>query len=149
MLRYAVVFLLFAASTALSAPAEDHWGAPPSADFGRAADLVKSAKYDEALPILVDLAEASPGDPDVFNLLGFSYRKTGDLERASSNYMRALRLSPDHLGALAYQGELLLMRGNIAAAEGNLARLASLCAAGCDERSELATAVADWKAAQN
>ena len=142
MFRSAVLIAILSASAVCGAPNEDHWGVPPSMDYGRAADLVASARYGEALTILVDLADKTPGDANVFNLLGFSYRKTGDLDRASSNYQRALRLSPDHKGALAYQGELHLMLGNVAAAEANLARLVSLCPNGCDERAELERALA-------
>ena len=149
-MRLSVLALsLFAATTVQGAPAEDHWGAPASADYKRAAELVAAGKYAEALPILIHHAEKSPGDADVFNLLGFSYRKTGDLAQASSNYQRALRLSPNHLGALEYQGELFLMLGDLAAAEKNLTRLTSLCEAGCAERDQLATAIAAAKAAKD
>ena len=142
IVRSALLIALLMASQSQGAPAEDHWGAPQSADYGQAAGLVASAEYEEALKILQHLAEKSPGDADIFNLLGFSYRKTGDLERAEASYERALRLSPDHKGALAYQGELHLMLGNVAAAEANLARLVSLCPNGCDERAELERALA-------
>lgn len=149
MFRSAPIAVLLSATLANAAPNEDHWGSPPSVDYGRAADLVASKRYDEALTILTDLADKTPGDANVFNLLGFSYRKTGDLDRAEANYQRALRLNPDHRGALEYQGELFLSRNNLASAEANLARLAALCPAGCAEREDLAKAVADWKAAQN
>lgn len=143
MFRNVIAIALLCAGTAWAAPNEDHWGSPPSVDYGRAAELAASARYDEALTILVDLADRSPGDADVFNLLGFSYRKSGDLIRADANYKRALRLNPDHRGALAYQGELFLMGGDTAAAKANLARLAALCPAGCDERAELEKALAE------
>ena len=81
MFRSAVAIILLSATAAVGAPNEDHWGSPPSVDYGRAAELVASARYDEALTILVDLADKTPGDADVFNLLGFSYRKTGDLDQ--------------------------------------------------------------------
>ncbi len=146
MFRYAAAALVLSAVAATAAPNEDHWGTPPSADYARAVDLVASADFEAALPLLESLAEKSPGDADVFNLLGFSYRKTGDLDRAAGHYARALRLSPDHRGALEYQGELHLSRGDIAAAEANLARLAALCPSGCEERADLAKAVVAWKA---
>jgi len=149
MLRLAAVLSFCLSFMAHSAPTEDHWGSPPSADYGRAADLVASAKYDEALPILLDLADTTPGDADLFNLLGFTHRKMGDLDSAASYYQRALRLSPDHRGALAYQGELFLKRSDLPSAEANLARLASLCPTGCQERDELTVAVANWKAARD
>ncbi len=149
MLRTAITILSFMGVAAHSAPNEDHWGTPPSVDYGRAADLVASSRFDEALPILESLAEKSPGDADVFNLLGFSYRKTGDLAKAGAHYQRALRLNPDHRGALEYQGELFLKQGDLTSAEANLAKLAVLCPAGCEERDELAEEVGKWRAAQD
>lgn len=151
MLRTSLFVMAFSASVAaaaVAAPNEDHWGTPPSVDYARATELVASADFKTALPLLESLAEKSPGDADVFNLLGFSHRKTGNLDRAASAYARALRLNPDHRGALAYQGELFLSQGEIAAAEGNLARLAALCPSACEERSDLAKAVAAWKDAR-
>ena len=141
MRRSAFALLFLTAASAHGAPNEDHWGSPPSVDYGRAAELVASGRYDEALVILVDLADKSPGDADVFNLLGFSYRKTGDLSRARKHYERALRLDPDHLGALEYQGELFLMQGDAAGAKANLVRLEALCPSGCEEREELEEAI--------
>ena len=43
---------------------------------------------------------------DVYNLLGFSLRKSGDLETAYTFYKKALDFDPEHKGALEYLGEL-------------------------------------------
>jgi len=91
---------------------------------------------------LRDLANISPQDADIHNLLGFSYRKTGDLARAASHYEAALTLDPKHKGALEYQGELFLMQGNRAAAEANLAKLKKICWLGCDALEDLKAALA-------
>lgn len=149
MIRHAMLALLISAAQAIAAPAEDHWGADPDPEFLRASTLIENGEYARALPTLQGLASADPGNADVFNLLGYAYRKTGDLDAAGAAYQRSLRLDPDHIGALEYQGELYLLQGNVAAAEKNVARLMTLCPDGCDERADLENAVVAWKAARD
>lgn len=149
MIRYAVLALLISAVQVFAAPAENHWSADPALEFLRAAALIENGEYARALPGLQILSVADPGNADVFNLLGFVYRKTGDLDAAGAAYLRALRLDPGHMGALEYQGELFLIQGDVAAAKGNLSRLAMLCQDGCEERADLENAVAVWKAARD
>ena len=48
--------------------------------------------------------------PDVYNLLGFALRKTGDYATSLAYYTKALELEPDHRAAREYLGEAL--RGN-------------------------------------
>jgi Flp pilus assembly protein TadD len=43
-------------------------------------------------------------DADVYNLLGFSLRKTGDHPRALTFYKKALDFDADHKGAHEYLG---------------------------------------------
>jgi len=80
--------------------------------------------------------------PDVYNLLGYSLRKTGDIKNALTYYQKALDFDPDHKGALEYMGELYVEIGDIAKAKENLARLAQICPAGCEERADLERAIA-------
>jgi len=80
--------------------------------------------------------------PDVYNLLGYSLRKTGDMKNALTYYQKALDFDPDHKGALEYMGELYVEIGDIAKAKENLARLAQICPAGCEERADLERAIA-------
>lgn len=112
------------------------------AGYYQAVRQIKAEEFAAALPILRDLANISPQDADIHNLLGFSYRKTGDLARAASHYETALTLDPKHKGALEYQGELFLMQGNRAAAEANLAKLKKICWLGCDALEDLKAALA-------
>ena len=143
------VLFMFISADALALPAEDHWSAdmdtPLAESYAKAAAMVEAEYYEGALPILQQLAKEAAGNADVFNLLGFSYRKTGDLVRSAEAYERALFLKPDHLGALEYQGELFLTQGKITAAEANLARLEALCPVSCEERSELEAAIEFWR----
>ena len=49
---------------------------------------------------------------DIYNLLGFSYRKleNPELDKSFAAYMMALEIDPEHAGAHEYLGELYLMR---------------------------------------
>jgi tetratricopeptide (TPR) repeat protein len=79
---------------------------------------------------------------DVFNLLGFSLRKTGDYKNALTYYQKALALDPDHKGALEYLGELYVETNQMPKARENLAKLVVLCPNGCEEREDLEKAIA-------
>ncbi|MEO1469351.1 MAG: hypothetical protein AAFV86_09850 [Pseudomonadota bacterium] len=137
-------------SLALALPAEDHWSADTDpADAARLEEsrlLIEAERYEDALAILEGLAKAMPASADVFNLLGFAHRKTGNLAVSGAHYERALYLKPDHLGALEYQGELFLLLGDIAGARANLRRLEALCDLPCEEREELDEAIRAWQA---
>ena len=47
-------------------------------------------------------------DPDILNMLAYTQRKTGELDRAIDNYKRALDLRPDFPQAREYLGEAYL-----------------------------------------
>jgi Flp pilus assembly protein TadD len=145
----AVALYLSAPFPILAAPAEDHWSveAPQesAADLAESARLIEAENYRAALPILERLAKDLPANADVFNLLGFAHRKTGNLALSGAHYRRALHLQPNHLGALEYQGELFLLQGDVEAAKANLRRLEAVCPTDCEERDELAEAIRDWK----
>jgi tetratricopeptide (TPR) repeat protein len=78
---------------------------------------------------------------DVYNLMGFSLRKSGDLKQAATFYAKALDFDPEHKGALEYQGEMYVELGQIDKAKANLAKLVTLCPKGCEEREDLETAI--------
>ena len=147
-----ISFALLACLTsgAYAAPAEDHWTstAPEGGlpNYTEAKALIDEEQYAEALPLLVELSRTQPGFADVWSLLGFAFRKTGDLEESGRAYRRALGLDPYHRGALEYQGELFLALGDVARAEANLRRLEVLCSSGCEELDELAAEISGWRA---
>jgi tetratricopeptide (TPR) repeat protein len=78
---------------------------------------------------------------DVYNLMGFSLRKTGDYKQAYTFYRKALDFDPDHKGALEYLGELYVETGQIDKAKENVARLRQLCPSGCEELADLEKAL--------
>ncbi|MDO9092260.1 MAG: tetratricopeptide repeat protein [Rubrivivax sp.] len=89
------------------------------------------------------------GDADWNNLMGYSLRKQSrpDLDGAQKHYDAALRIKPQHQGALEYAGELALMKRDLATAEKHLATLSRLCSSPCEPLDDLKAAVASYKAA--
>lgn len=103
---------------------------------------VKAGDYKAAAAELQTMIERGVQHADVYNLLGFSLRKSGDLRAAATYYGKALEFDPDHRGALEYQGELFVETGQLSRARVNLERLRQLCTQGCEERDDLQRALA-------
>jgi tetratricopeptide (TPR) repeat protein len=91
---------------------------------------------DELTPMLATYQHA-----DVYNLMGFALRKTGDYQQAYTFYRKALDFDPDHKGALEYLGELYVETGQVEKAKENVVRLKQLCPSGCEELADLEKAV--------
>ena len=109
----------------------------------KARDNIERADYWAAISQLNNVVTSDPRNADAYNLLGFSYRKTKNFDSAERNYRRALRLDPEHKGALEYMGELYLETGRRAQAEELLALLKMLCPEGCEELDDLRQAFED------
>ena len=71
----------------------------------------KSLKVLKALTKREDLAGFRA---NIYNLLGFSYRKLNkrDLDKSFAVYMMVIELDPEHIGVHEYLGELYLMLEN-------------------------------------
>jgi Flp pilus assembly protein TadD len=108
---------------------------------------IKANDFSGALHELRDIAEDSQ-NADVYNLLGFTLRKTGDFKTSLTYYTRALELQPDHKAAREYLGELYVETGNLSKAKEQLVVLERLCPNGCEEREDLEKAI-DAKSASN
>jgi Flp pilus assembly protein TadD len=113
--------------------------ATPSA-YDEAKAAVDSANFTAALPMLMRLTKAEPQNADAWNLLGFTYRKLGQLDDSNTAYLTVLSINPNHLGALEYQGELFITTGKIDAAKANLVKLQGLCGT-CEEAADLEKAL--------
>jgi Flp pilus assembly protein TadD len=107
---------------------------------------IKAGDYAGALAELRDIAEDTQ-QADVYNLLGYTLRKTGDFKTSLAYYTKALELQPDHKAAREYLGELFVETGNLDKAKEQLAALQRLCPDGCEEREDLQKAI-DAKTAQ-
>ena len=109
----------------------------PFAGVYKLIDLEKFAEAHKALEIL----NVPTKQADKFNLLGFTARKSGDLEKARAYYNRALEINPKHVRALEYQGELFLQLGKLADAKQNLEKIQRICWLPCDEEKQLEEAI--------
>lgn len=110
---------------------------------------LKAKRWPDAIAELKRAADS--GNADWNNMMGYALRKQAapDLAGAERHYDAALRIAPDHRGALEYSGELFLMKGDLAKAEQRAAQLARACAAACEEYADLKKAVERYKAAGN
>ena len=106
---------------------------------------IKAEKYDQAIQQLQSANEASSADWN--NLMGYSLRKkqVPDLAGAEKYYQAALKIDPNHRGALEYYGMLKLTNKDLPGAEALLARLDKVCTFGCEEYSDLKEAVQKYK----
>ena len=130
------------ASGLLTAPAYavDNMTSTDAPDLTSVRAKLAAKNYAAALAELRDLAE-DVQQADVYNLLGFALRKTGDFKTSLTYYTKALELQPDHKAAREYLGELYVETGNLAKAREQLAILAKLCPSGCEEREDLQKAI--------
>ena len=71
---------------------------------------------------------------DILNYLGFTLRKTGNLEKAEIFYLKGLELDAGHLGINEYLGELYVQTNRIELAK---KRLDVLNGCKCEEYEEL------------
>ena len=71
---------------------------------------------------------------DILNYLGFTLRKTGNLEKAEIFYLKGLSLDSGHLGINEYLGELYVQTNRIELAK---ERLEILKGCNCEEYEEL------------
>ena len=146
VLQLALLVALSISSAALAAGGGSYSAAPSKpAGYDKALKLIKNKNFAEAIPVLHKIEAYAKKDADVQNLLGFSYRKTNQLDKAGHHYERALTLEPDHKGALEYQGELFLMLKDRASAEANLEKLKRVCKFGCEALDDLEEALANYK----
>jgi Flp pilus assembly protein TadD len=150
-LQFTLVGLTLAAglgfAPVLPAYAVDNMESTDAPDLTSVRAKIKAKDYAGALAELRDIAEDTQ-QADVYNLLGYTLRKTGDFKTSLTYYTKALELQPDHKAAREYLGELFVETGNLDKAKEQLAALQRLCPDGCEEREDLQKAI-DSKSAQN
>ena len=119
-----------------------------SSEYYAAMKLIKKKSYSSAIENLLKAEKYNKKDADIYNYLGFSHRKIGDLEKAALYYNKALTISPNHQGALEYQGEMFLTLDQLPKAEANLKKLGKLCFLGCKEEKMLKESILKFKKGQ-
>jgi Flp pilus assembly protein TadD len=141
------LFLALGLSTsALLAFAADMPSAQPSVDLTKARALIEKKDWPAAVSELERLAKRDRTDADVQNLLGYSLRNSGQLDKAFVAYDNALRLDPNHRGAHEYIGVAYLTARKPEKAQEHLAQLKRICGSEtCEEYQDLAKAIAAYK----
>jgi Flp pilus assembly protein TadD len=126
---------LMIAGAAWAMGSSDDEAAQPD-PYKQAKELIDDEEYADAIPLLQKLIKDKGAYADALNLLGYSYRKSGDAKTALDYYNQALAMEPEHLGANEYLGELYLEMKMPAEAKERLAVLKKACGS-CEEAKEL------------
>tara|TARA_E500000178_G_scaffold11247_1_gene11013 strand:- start:15 stop:482 length:468 start_codon:yes stop_codon:yes gene_type:complete len=114
--------------------------------YNKAYELVYKKKFDKSVKLLEKIAKRSDlgvKKADVYNLLGFSYRKhkKPDLDKAFSAYQIAIKANPEHLGAHEYLGELYITLGDMDMANEMLLKLEEIAGTETMEYTKLKKAI--------
>ncbi len=114
--------------------------------YNKAYELVYNKKFDKSIKLLEKIAkrkDLGEKKADVYNLLGFSYRKHSEpnLDKAFDAYQIALEVNPEHLGAHEYLGELYITLGNMNKANEMLLKLETLAGTNSMEYRKLKSAI--------
>ena len=136
------------AATFLHHPAiaADNESTPPALKLAAARSQIEAQNWSRAITELKRVND--PGNADWNNLMGYSLRKskTPDYASAERFYDTALRIDPNHRGALEYSGELYLILDDLPKAEERRERLTRLCVPPCEELEDLSKAIDKYKA---
>jgi tetratricopeptide (TPR) repeat protein len=105
-----------------------------------AGELVIDAHYAEALPLLFRIKDRDK--PQVLNLIGYSTRKLGEIDKGIDYYRQALALDPGYTKARQYLGEAYLLKNDVDKAKEQLDEIAESCGGPCEDYELLVTAIA-------
>ena len=147
-----LITLLFISSGVFAAPSSDDSSSNMSAGdqviklYDKAYELVYNKKFDKSIKLLEKIAKRKDlgnKKADVYNLLGFSYRKHSEpnLDKAFDAYQTALEANPEHLGAHEYLGELYIKLGNMNKANEMLLKLENIAGSNSMEYTKLKKAI--------
>ncbi len=112
-----------------------------NAELAKVTTLLNANNFKQAFSDLKVIDSEFKNNADVNNLLGYSSRKLKQYKPAATYYEKALKINPNHLGALEYQGELFVLTNKVSAAKKNLVKLEKLCGLKCGEYLDLKKAI--------
>jgi Flp pilus assembly protein TadD len=133
--------LMFALTFSLPSLAVDTGGSVTVPSMSEARADISAEHWKAAIAKLKLIVADNGGNADAYNLLGYAYRNLGDYKRAGQYYTRALKLDPNHTGALEYQGVMFVKLGDLDSAKANLAKLKAICGTSCEAYVDLAKAI--------
>ena len=135
-----LVIFLFSQSLVFGAGSSSSVDA--NAEYLKAEKLVKTYKFEKAIKALNKLLSETPDGytkADIYNYLGYASRKqrAPNFEKAESYYLKALKIDPNHIGALEYLGELYYETGRVEKASELLEKLKIVAGENSEEYIEL------------
>lgn len=135
-----LVIFLFSQSLVFGAGSSSSVDA--NAEYLKAEKLVKTYKFEKAIKALNKLLSETPDGytkADIYNYLGYASRKqrAPNFEKAESYYLKALKIDPNHIGALEYLGELYYETGRVDKASELLEKLKIVAGENSEEYIEL------------
>ena len=138
-LIFLVIFLFF---QSLVFGAGSSSSVDANAEYLKAEKLVKTYKFEKAIKALNKLLSETPDGytkADIYNYLGYASRKqrAPNFEKAESYYLKALKIDPNHIGALEYLGELYYETGRVEKANELLEKLKIVAGENSEEYIEL------------
>ena len=122
--------------------------APVDSFYRQAEKRIKAEDWKGAVALLQKSLARNKKNADAENLIGYSYRKLGNYDRAFQHYARALQFNPNHLGAHEYVGEAYLTVQDLKRAKQHLGSLGKLCAYDCPEYRDLRKKVIAYEKAR-
>jgi Tfp pilus assembly protein PilF len=144
-----VLSIAVAVFTGNFAQAKDSFDSPSVSErLESAHKAIRAKDWKVAMTQLQAAVRDEPRNPDVHNLIGYTYRmqQNPDLTKSFEHYNTALKYNPNHKGTLEYMGEAYLMEKKPEEAEKLLVRLETVCGnQSCAEYQELFKAIADYK----
>ncbi|HEX8302228.1 hypothetical protein [Sphingomonas sp.] len=139
----AAALLVLSVSTSLMAQRPDAQIDPRSLALLQEGRAAQAAGQTEAANDALESALAvDPRNREAFVLLAEIARGRNLPGKAIRLYREALLLEPNDLSALRGQGEAMVAKGAIEKAKGNLAKIKTICATGCNDANMLAAAIA-------
>lgn len=129
-----------------SVAANDKYKDASRALVGQATMALKAEDAETALMLYERALVANPANLNALIGLGKTHEIMGRVGRGLKYYRHALEIDPNALTALEAQAVAFLKRGMVDRAEANRAKLARLCAAGCEPLDSVETAIEAYKA---
>jgi Flp pilus assembly protein TadD len=136
----AVALPVTAAGIETTAPANAE-----NADYVTGKKFVEAKDWKNAVAAFERATAAEPKNADAWNMLGYTRRWAGNIQGAFAAYDRALKIDPNHVGALHYSGVAHLRNRDLSNAQAKLSRLDTLCSKRCDEYKALAEAITEYQ----
>ena len=104
--------------------------------------LAKAERYNEAIDALNLLK--NPNTAVALNYRGYATRQMGQLDEGIGYYLRSVRLDPHYTLVREYLGEAYVLKGDLASAKYQLAKIKTICGnTECEAYEHLAEAISD------